>query len=542
MSFRALVSRRALALSASLSLSLAACSTAFADTYHQVEQGETLSSIAARYATSPEALRSLNKLSFAEAAPLPVMLLRVPEAADSRTGQTNQSRSAAPSQAAVAAPQIPGQGSIARSVRYTVRAGDTVASIAAAFSRDGRLVSEAAIRDKNRLGGEVREGRELLIPISSAIYRSNAQADSGTGSSALNSTRVGAAEVSDEISWPVAEVVNSPEPMFRGSGQSGSASLNGARFARADGERSPSHGGSGGSRAGGSRGGSPRDYGRANPTSRGYTPGGRAAYGQQYGAQLDGARVLGSTEDAANTAPRVNGSQGRVVQAPVQAAPTAQKIARVARVSLQGAKIRRLPTDQAMALYACPTSTEVAVIRQSGAWSAILMSDKSTGWMPTRYVQFTGASVDISSIPTTESQYSNVRRTGRRGLALAGNFSSSNPFVASALGWLGTPYVYGGEGRRGIDCSSLVQHAFAANGVRLPRTAAEQARVGMNVPTDQLQPGDRLYFSASGTRIDHTGLYMGDGLFVQASGSGHAVIVSNFSDSWNYNIFVCARR
>jgi len=527
MSFRAPALRRsALALAASLSVVLAACSSAHADTYHQVEPGETLSSIAARYATSPEALGSLNKLSLANSAPLPVMLLRVPEGNPEGNEARGSRRVQAPEQAA--APQPQGRGSIVRSVRYVVREGDTLSSIAAQFSRDGRLVSEAAIRDKNRLNDELRAGRELLIPVSSALYRSNAQASAQAASSEAGSTRVGDAEVSDQFAWPVADVVAQPNPVYRapeGSGN-GSASLNGARFAQAG--RAPS------------RGGSPRDYGRSRPTSRGYTPGGRAGY--QYGAQLDGARVLGSNEDAANSAPGINGNRSRVVQAPVQAAPTAQKIARVARVSLQGAKIRRLPDSEAVALYACPTSTEVAVIRQSGAWSAILMSDKSTGWMPTRYVQFTGASVDISSIPTTETQYSNLRRTGRHGVALVGNFSSNNPFVASALSWLGTPYVYGGEGRRGIDCSSLVQHAFAANGVRLPRTAAEQARVGRNVPTDQLQAGDRLYFSASGTHIDHTGLYMGDGLFVQASGTGRGVIVSNFSDSWNYNIFVCARR
>ncbi len=522
MSFRAPALRHsALVLSAFV---LSACSSAFADTYHQVEQGETLSSIAARYATSPEALSSLNKLSFANSAPLPVMLLRVPEGGEATSDSTSR-RSQTSEQAPTPQPQ--GQGSIVRSVRYTVREGDTLASIAAQFSRDGRLVSETSIRDRNHLNSEPRVGRELRIPISSAIYRSNAQESDQVATSAIGSTRVGDAEVSDQFAWPVAEVVAQPNPVYRApESGSGNASLNGARFAQA--ARAPS------------RGGSPRDYRRSKPTSRGYTPGGRAGY--QYGAQLDGARVLGSGEDAANNAPGFNGNRSRVVQAPVQSAPTAQKTARVAKVAMQGAKIRRLPDSEAVALYACPTSTELAVIRQSGAWSAILMSDKSTGWMPTRYIQFTGASVDISSIPTTDTQYSNVRRTGRHGIALVGNFSSDNPFVASALGWLGTPYVYGGEGRRGIDCSSLVQHAFAANGVRLPRTAAEQARVGVNVPTDQLQPGDRLYFSASGTRIDHTGLYMGDGLFVQASGTGRGVIVSNFADRWNYNIFVCARR
>lgn len=114
--------------------------------------------------------------------------------------------------------------------------------------------------------------------------------------------------------------------------------------------------------------------------------------------------------------------------------------------------------------------------------------------------------------------------------------------VLAALKWLGTRYVYGGEGRNGIDCSSLVQHAFADCGYRLPRTAAEQARVGRPVDPANLQPGDRLYFSASGTRIDHTGLYMGNGQYVQASGRGRAVIVSNLFEPHSWNIFVCARR
>jgi cell wall-associated NlpC family hydrolase len=58
----------------------------------------------------------------------------------------------------------------------------------------------------------------------------------------------------------------------------------------------------------------------------------------------------------------------------------------------------------------------------------------------------------------------------------------------------------------------------------------------------QLRAGDRLYFSASGSRVDHTGLYMGDGLFVHASGSGRQVMVSNLFTPRNWNIFVGARR
>jgi cell wall-associated NlpC family hydrolase len=261
--------------------------------------------------------------------------------------------------------------------------------------------------------------------------------------------------------------------------------------------------------------------------SRGYFP----------SPELDGARVLGRNEDAPVVS---NSPRSRMAASNIAGRVQNSPLARVAMVAQRGARIRRLPESSAATLYQCTTGTELAVTQQNGTWSAVLMSDRSTGWVPTRYLRFTGASVDISSQVLTNAAA--ARSRGTNGLALKGNWNSDHPMVAHALSWLGTRYVYGGTGRNGIDCSALVQTSFRANGIRLPRTAAQQARVGMPVDAQNLQPGDRLYFSASGRRIDHTGLYMGNGLFVHASGSGRGVIVSRLTDSRNWNIFVGARR
>ena len=221
--------------------------------------------------------------------------------------------------------------------------------------------------------------------------------------------------------------------------------------------------------------------------------------------------------------------------------PTPKSIqAAVARIAKAGARIRRLPDAGATTLYKCSTGTEIAVTKQSGEWSAILMSDRSTGWIPTRFLKFTGQSVDISTQVVAAASYSSAGDYSVR--AGDGRWSSTNPMVAQALGWMGTPYVYGGTSRRGIDCSAMIQNSFRSCGYRLPRTAAEQARVGTPIAPSNLQPGDRLYFSASGTRVDHTGLYMGDGLFVHASGRGRSVIVSKLFDRRNWNIYTGARR
>jgi cell wall-associated NlpC family hydrolase len=91
---------------------------------------------------------------------------------------------------------------------------------------------------------------------------------------------------------------------------------------------------------------------------------------------------------------------------------------------------------------------------------------------------------------------------------------------------LGTRYRLGAiqPGRR-FDCSGLVQYVMSVFHVLLPRTAAEQARLGVAVPRDtaQLLPGDILTFGR-GKRITHVGIYVGDGRYVHASSRKRTVV------------------
>lgn len=89
---------------------------------------------------------------------------------------------------------------------------------------------------------------------------------------------------------------------------------------------------------------------------------------------------------------------------------------------------------------------------------------------------------------------------------------------SAALAMLGTPYVYGGTTRAGLDCSGFVLQVFTPLGVRLPRVSADQARTGLPVEAGQLQPGDLLFFDTEGRgRVSHVGIYLGDDTFVSAN-------------------------
>jgi cell wall-associated NlpC family hydrolase len=83
--------------------------------------------------------------------------------------------------------------------------------------------------------------------------------------------------------------------------------------------------------------------------------------------------------------------------------------------------------------------------------------------------------------------------------------------VSWALSQIGTPYVWGGETPGvGFDCSGLVQAAYAAAGVALPRVAQDQYDTTPKLAAGAaLEPGDLVFFGGGPDSIDHVGLYVG---------------------------------
>ncbi len=115
---------------------------------------------------------------------------------------------------------------------------------------------------------------------------------------------------------------------------------------------------------------------------------------------------------------------------------------------------------------------------------------------------------------------------------------------ASALSFLGTPYVLGGTTRTGTDCSGLVLQVFTPLGVKLPRVSAAQAQVGLPVTPDALLPGDLVFFDVNQEgRVTHVGIYLGDDQFVSANSYRGQVTVDRLqADRYWAPRFVGARR
>lgn len=107
--------------------------------------------------------------------------------------------------------------------------------------------------------------------------------------------------------------------------------------------------------------------------------------------------------------------------------------------------------------------------------------------------------------------------------------------------WRGTPYRFGGTSERGIDCSAFAREVYRnAVGIELPRDTSSQVHEGTRVSRQELVEGDLVFFKIN-PRLNHVGIYVGNGEFIHAS-TRAGVTRSRLDNQYWRNKFWQARR
>lgn len=150
--------------------------------------------------------------------------------------------------------------------------------------------------------------------------------------------------------------------------------------------------------------------------------------------------------------------------------------------------VHREPSADAERVTSLTLGEEVLVLATQGEWTRVLVPDQPSHLDPEGYPGW---------VPTD---------------ALAADA------LTAARAFLGTPYLWGGLGRGGIDCSGLVHLSFRAVGVRVPRDAADQAAAAHPLPGPE--PGDLWFFGRPGEPVGHVGFVTEVGLLHASPDSG----------------------
>ena len=169
------------------------------------------------------------------------------------------------------------------------------------------------------------------------------------------------------------------------------------------------------------------------------------------------------------------------------------------------------------------------------------LTDQRTG-VSTQFAQQSQALADLTArnsaavtAADTAQQAADARIAGQFNAGSNVKGYAPNPIalaaVRAALGKLGSPYVWGTEGPGTFDCSGLVYWAYRQAGYfGLPRIAADQYHATTPIPTDQLLPGDLLFFNPTSrsdwTSISHVGIYLGDNKMLEAPATGDVVKIA----------------
>ncbi|GAB3045010.1 C40 family peptidase [Virgibacillus ainsalahensis] len=120
---------------------------------------------------------------------------------------------------------------------------------------------------------------------------------------------------------------------------------------------------------------------------------------------------------------------------------------------------------------------------------------------------------------------------------------SGKEIVKAGERFIGLAYFWGGMSAFGYDCSGLAYATHKANGYKIARDAGDQVKAGKEVPTDQLLPGDLLFFAyeEGKGKIHHVGIYYGEGKLLHAPQTGKGVEIIKIADT-KYEKELCAAR
>ena len=184
----------------------------------------------------------------------------------------------------------------------------------------------------------------------------------------------------------------------------------------------------------------------------------------------------------------------------------------------------------------------VSITACFGEWTAVIYEGQP-GYVYSQFVREGSLQIEGSTVTGSAYAAPGSEQPQDQTPELSGSSYEKGQQIAQyALQFLGYDYCWGGKDpSTGFDCSGLVYYVYGQFGYTLNRVAQDQARNGVAVSADALQPGDILCFYSGSSYIGHVGIYIGDGMFVHAQNSATGVVITDLNGHYGQRGFEARR-
>lgn len=210
----------------------------------------------------------------------------------------------------------------------------------------------------------------------------------------------------------------------------------------------------------------------------------------------------------------------------------------------------------------------LTILKTANGWYNVKTSSGKTGWVSSKYVTVKSETTNRGGVtrtpipaeqpkeqtqeqpkeePNTQSAEQPTDATVDQTKAASEEAADlGSEIVSYAKNFLGVKYVYGGMSPTGFDCSGFVKYVYDHFNINIARVSTEQATQGVAVSRADLKPGDLVFFDTNGghNRVNHAGIYIGNGSFIQASSGSSTgkVVISTLNSGFYNEAFMTARR
>lgn len=179
-------------------------------------------------------------------------------------------------------------------------------------------------------------------------------------------------------------------------------------------------------------------------------------------------------------------------------------------------------------LAACAYPVRTGYDRNAGAYASVPSAKTSATTAPASPKSADSNATNSPVAATAPTSSAKRAAPAKRPTAAA----KGNVWEQAVQPWLGTPYLLGGQSKKGVDCSgfslSIMQ---TVKGISIPRSTGAAWKAGKAVSKGNLQPGDVVFFGNI-WGVNHNGIWLGNGKFAHASSSRGVIITELENDAY----------